>query len=89
MSWPCRCRRAVCQARQNSKYKPETYKRVKRCKVCGKGEVRVDYWRKRNELGRPDKTCRPDLIKAWKKPNGHWIVFMICFNVLRNYLLLP
>jgi hypothetical protein len=20
----------------------------------------VDYWRKRNELHRPDKTCRPD-----------------------------
>jgi hypothetical protein len=60
MSWPCRCRRAVCQARQNTRFKPETYKRPKRCKSCGKGELRVDYWRKRNELHRPDKTCRPD-----------------------------
>lgn len=60
MSWPCRCRRAVCQARQNKKYRPETYARPPKCKACGKGELRVDEWRKRNELHRPDKTCRPD-----------------------------
>lgn len=42
------------------RFKPETYARVRKCKACGKGELRVDYWRKRHELHQPSKTCRPD-----------------------------
>ena len=60
MSWPCRCRRKACQARQNKRYRPESYTRAPKCRACGKGLLRVDEYRQRAERHNAAAVCRPD-----------------------------
>lgn len=59
MSWPCRCRRKACQARQTIRWRPESYVRPPKCRRCGKGLLRVDGWRQAHER-HSKTTCRPD-----------------------------
>ena len=52
MNFRCRCRHKACEARQTIAKHPTEYVRTKRCRCCGKGELRVDRYRQRVETKR-------------------------------------
>lgn len=56
-SYPCRCQRAACRARQTIAKHPDEYVRPRRCRVCGKAGVAVDRYRARGERRR--NVCYP------------------------------
>jgi hypothetical protein len=51
-SFPCRCTRTACRARQTLARHPDDYLRPRKCRACGRATLKTDRYRARIETRR-------------------------------------